>query len=204
MGGVEQRFSFDEVAAEYAAARPAYPALLFDDLARHAGLRAGSRVLELGCGPGTATVGLLGRGLQLVCLEPGPRLAAHARARAAGTATTVVEQTFEDYALPTEPFDLVFAAQSFHWIDHGMRFHKAAAALRAGGMLALFAHCWLRSSDGLRERFDACYAEHAPSLELGADQRARLLAAIGRAIDDAGGVIVVDDEVGFCCGTRKR
>ena len=128
---MEQRFTFDDAAAEYAAARPAYPAELFEDLIRIAGLRPGARVLELGCGPGTATVGLLHRGFELTCLEPGPRLAALARERPAGTATVVVD--------PVE-------------------------RLRPGGVLALFAHRWLRGSGPLRARFDACYAEHAPQI----------------------------------------
>ena len=251
----EQRFVFDDVADEYAAARPAYPSALFDDLIRIAGLRAESRVLELGCGPGTATVGLLHRGFELVCLEPGARLAALARARTAGTTTTVIESTFEHYPLPAEPFDLVFAAQSFHWIDPALRFVKCAQALRAGGTLALFAHRWLRSDDALRARLDRCYAELAPISSpdtdakgwqsfaaafeqtelfeviagdsyparltyrtqdyltllqthsndrmLPAPVRDRLLEAIGRVIDDVGGSIAIDDEVGFCCG-RKR
>jgi SAM-dependent methyltransferase len=253
---MEQRFTFDDVAEEYAAARPSYPAALFEDLIQIAQLGPGARVLELGCGPGQATVGLLGRGYALTCLEPGRSLAALTRARVAGTATTVIEQTFEDYVLPAEPFDLVFAAQSFHWVDHALRFRKAAAALRSGGTLALFAHRWLRGSHPLRARFDACYAEHAPEIGspgapekgweslrddmeqsalfdviaghpytlqlaypteryltllqthsdhrlLPPGRRERLLAAIGRAIDEAGGTVMIDDEVAFCCG-RKR
>jgi SAM-dependent methyltransferase len=167
---MEQRFVFDDVAAEYAAARPAYPAALFDDLVRVAGLRAGSRVLELGCGPGTATAGLLGRGFELTCLEPGPRLAALARARVAGTATTVAEQTFFERS---GLFDVV-AGQAY----------PLRLEYRTAEYLTLL-------------------QTHSDHRMLAADARARLLEAIGRAIDDAGGVLVIEDEIGFCCG-RKR
>lgn len=188
---VEQRFTFDDVAAEYAAARPAYPPELFEDLIRIADLRPGARVLELGCGPATATVGMLHRGFELTCLEPGPRLAALARERTAGTATVVVECTFEDYALPGEPFDLVFAAQSFHWVDHQQRFTKAALALRPGGTLALFAHRWLRGSGPLRARFDACYAEHAPSIAAPTSMQAPGWERFAADFEQAGGFEVV-------------
>ena len=162
MPRTEQRFVFDDVASDYAAARPAYPPQLFQDLIGVAGLGVGSRLLEIGCGPGTATAGLLGHGFELTCLEPGPRLAALARERTRGTAS-VLESTFEAYALPPEPFDLVFAAQSFHWVDPALRFSKSAAALREGGTLALFRHRLLRDDTPLRKALERCHAEHAPA-----------------------------------------
>jgi ubiquinone/menaquinone biosynthesis C-methylase UbiE len=47
---------FDEDAELYDRARPGYPTELYDDLAELAGVRTGSRVLEVGCGTGQATV----------------------------------------------------------------------------------------------------------------------------------------------------
>jgi len=40
------------------------------------------------------------------------------------------------WALPDEPFDVVFAATAFDWIDPETRVYKAADALRIGGNLA--------------------------------------------------------------------
>jgi hypothetical protein len=45
------RETFDEAPELYDRVRPGYPKELFDDFAGLAGLEAGSRVLELGCGP---------------------------------------------------------------------------------------------------------------------------------------------------------
>lgn len=39
--------------------------------------------------------------------------------------------------LPTEPFDVVFAATSFHWIDRDVRVTKSADALRPDDGLAV-------------------------------------------------------------------
>ena len=46
------RETFEEAPERYDLVRPGYPEELFDDLERLAGLRPGSRVLELGCGTG--------------------------------------------------------------------------------------------------------------------------------------------------------
>jgi len=154
----EQRFVFDEVAELYAEHRPSYPAQLIDDLIAGARLGPGSRVLELGCGPGKASVLLAGRGYRLTCLEPGPRLAALARARLqTDPDANVLTTTFEQWPLQAAGFDLVFAAQSFHWIDPAVRFVKSAQALRAGATLAIFANRPERGETALDLEIDAAY-----------------------------------------------
>jgi SAM-dependent methyltransferase len=161
----ERRFVFDEVAEQYARVRPGYPAELIEDLIREAGLTPGARVLELGAGPGTASVLFAGRGYELCCLEPGPRLAQLARQRLAADASARVEvSTFEDWPLDHERFDLVFAAQAFHWIDPSVRFAKAAAALRTDGTLAIFANRPLRGERPVDRAIARAYAAHAPEL----------------------------------------
>jgi 16S rRNA A1518/A1519 N6-dimethyltransferase RsmA/KsgA/DIM1 with predicted DNA glycosylase/AP lyase activity len=73
------RAIFDEDAELYDRMRPDYPDDLFDDLAALAGLQRGSRVLELGCGTGQATLPLARRGFAVTAIELGPRLAEVAR-----------------------------------------------------------------------------------------------------------------------------
>jgi SAM-dependent methyltransferase len=48
----------------------------------------------------------------------------------------VVTAAFETWPLPPEPFDVVFSATAFHWIDPAVRVVKSADALRPGGTLA--------------------------------------------------------------------
>ncbi|MFE9424766.1 class I SAM-dependent methyltransferase [Kitasatospora sp. NPDC006697] len=133
--------TFDEDAELYDRARPGYPDRLYEDLAELAGARAGSRVLELGCGTGQATVPLVRRGCRVTAVEAGPRMAEVARrnlaAAAAAGAAEVVTAGFERWPLPAEPFDTVLAATAFHWIDPAVRVPKAAGALRPGGALAV-------------------------------------------------------------------
>jgi protein-L-isoaspartate O-methyltransferase len=50
------RAGFDLAAEDYQRTRPVCPPQLFDDLISRAGLEAGDRVIEIGCGTGQATV----------------------------------------------------------------------------------------------------------------------------------------------------
>jgi SAM-dependent methyltransferase len=130
--------TFDEEAELYDRARPGYPPELYDDLADLAGARPGSRVLEVGCGTGQATVPLARRGCRITAVEAGPSMAALARRNLAGAgAVEVVTAEFENWPLPDEPFDAVVSATAFHWIDPAVRMARAADALRPGGALAV-------------------------------------------------------------------
>jgi SAM-dependent methyltransferase len=132
------RLTFDEDAERYARRRPGYPEELFDDLARRVPLAPGSRVLEIGCGTGQATLPLARRGYHVTAVELGEAMAAAARHKVAAFDTVhIVRSAFEDWPLPEDGFDLVIAATSFHWVDPDIRMTKAADALRPGGALAL-------------------------------------------------------------------
>src|ERR1700740_2288422 len=78
------RAGFDRAAEDYQRTRPGCPAGLLDDLTALAGLQAGSRLLEIGCGTGQATVPLAERGLAVTAVELGASLAAAARHQLTG------------------------------------------------------------------------------------------------------------------------
>ena len=131
--------TFDEIAELYDRARPYYREELFDDLFRFAGvLPAAARILEIGSGTGRATEPLARRGCEVVGVELGANLARIAREKLAPfPRVTIVNANFEDWTDPSaRPFDIVFAATSWHWIDPALRYRKAAEALRPGGTLA--------------------------------------------------------------------
>ena len=108
-----RRATFDEAAELYDRARPRYPPALFDDLADLTGIGPGSRILEIGPGTGQATLPLAERGCRVVAVELGADLAAVARRNLARFPTVeVVTAAFEDWPLPSEPFDLVLASGS--------------------------------------------------------------------------------------------
>src|SRR6266700_1757258 len=109
---------FDEIAAEYDRRRPAYPDELIDRAYQVAGIGSGDRVLEVGCGSGQLTRGLLARGLRVTALEPGESLIALARRNLEGAGEVeFVNAPFEDALLPRGQFQAVFCASAFHWVD---------------------------------------------------------------------------------------
>lgn len=158
------RRTFTEVAELYDQARPGYPAELFDDLTELAGLEPGSRVLELGCGTGQATVPLARRGYRVVAVELGPQLAEVARRNLARfAAVEVVNAAFEEWVLPDEPFDAVVSATAFTWIDPELRVGKSADALRPGGTLATVAtHHVAGGSAAFFAEVQECYERFDP------------------------------------------
>ena len=158
-GGTEV---FDEVAEDYAEFRPDYQPELIDDIVSLSGVPPGGRILEIGCGPGKATLPFAQRGYAMLCLEPGPRLAAMARDRVRGyPRVEIVVNTFEDWPLEAEAFDLVIAASAFHWVREDVGFPKAAAALRDTGAIALFRNARAGSDTPVFREIEQAYAEHA-------------------------------------------
>jgi len=128
---------FDEIADRYDRVRPRYPAELFADAATLTGVAAGASVLEVGCGPGQATLDLLARGWRVHAVEPGPAMAARAEANTAGRPFAVDVCRFEDWDRAGRTFDMLFSATAYHWVAPEVRWRLAAEALRPDGSVVL-------------------------------------------------------------------
>jgi len=161
------RATFDSVARLYHQARPDYPDELYDELVRLAGISPGDRVLEVGCATGKATIPLARRGFAITCVELGAELAMEARANLAGFGNVeVVNAPFETWPGGPEPFDLVFAATAWHWIDPAVRYRKAWEVLRPGGHLAFWSatHAFPAGGDTFFREIQDVYDEIGESL----------------------------------------
>ncbi|WP_255147508.1 class I SAM-dependent methyltransferase [Synechococcus sp. ATX 2A4] len=176
-------------AAAYDAVRPGYPAAMIKQVAALAGVGDGSALLELGCGPGTATVAFARRGCAITALEPNPAFVALARERCAGFKRVHIEPlACEQWPVQEQAFDAVLAASSFHWIPAGLGSRTAARALKPGGALILLWNKELQPSLALHQRFAASYARYAPALhrrESDAEQQAILEALVQQLVDPA-------------------
>lgn len=157
--------TFDDDAELYDRMRPTYPAQLFADLVGLTGLNGNSRVLEIGCGTGQATVPLAHLVGTLVALEPGARLAEVARRNLAEQPNArVVEATFEEWPAPDGEFDLLLSATAFHWVDPDVRMIKSTKTLRPGGSLAIIStHHVAGGTSGFFDEVQECYERFDPS-----------------------------------------
>lgn len=145
---------FDRIAALYDRARPSYPDESVGELVRRCGLGNSSRVLEIGPGSGQLTGQLAATGASILAVEPGASMAARCRANLAGHPNIeIVVARFEEAAALPHDLDLVVAATSFHWVDAGLAYPKAAALLRPGGFLALITNAHAADGTDNDERF---------------------------------------------------
>lgn len=156
---------FDGIAEEYDALRPGYPPPLVADVLRRAELSPGASLLEVGCGPGNATRQFAPAGYPITCVEPGMQLAALAASNLENHPHVHIENArFEDWPIRAGEFQLVYAAQSFHWVDPEVGYARAARCLREGGALALFWNRPAGTDPTLRAAIDAVYQRCAPGL----------------------------------------
>lgn len=147
--------SFGASAEQYERARPSYPAALVDDLVA---LRPGA-VLDIGTGTGKAAELLLARGLDVLAVEPDARMAAVARRKG----IAVEESTFESWDPRGRRFDLITAAQSWHWMPQPTGARRAFELVRESGHLAAF---WNLDviDEGMRAALEPVYRQLAPDL----------------------------------------
>ncbi len=127
---------FGEVARVYDRVRPGYPSALFEHIDCKVFALMGARILEVGSGTGIATVELVKRGAAVAAVEPDRRMAAVLREKL--SVSEVHEAPFERLRLPRASFDLVVAAQSWHWVRQREGLRKASSLLREGGFFVAF------------------------------------------------------------------
>jgi len=159
-----RRESFDQVADQYDSVRPEYPDVIYDEIEELSGARSGASVLEIGCGPGKASVALAKRGYRLHCIELGSHLAEIARAKLSAYPDARVEVgAFETLETRTR-YDLIASAQAFHWIDPSVRVARAAALLKPGGSLAIWwnRHVLIPADRGFFEEVQEVYRAVVP------------------------------------------
>ncbi|MGH2849316.1 MAG: class I SAM-dependent methyltransferase [Solirubrobacteraceae bacterium] len=148
--------SFGTVAELYDRARPSYPPELIDALLA----AAPRRVLDVGCGTGIASALLAERGASVLGVEVDERMASVARAKG----LEVEVATFEAWDPAGRRFDLVAAAQAWHWIDPAVGVAKAAELLDDGGAAAVFWNLGDPPPE-LAARLRPIYARLEPELE---------------------------------------
>ncbi|WP_445634424.1 class I SAM-dependent methyltransferase [Nostoc sp. DSM 114161] len=187
---LEQRKNWYSPAAQaYNQARPRYPQALIEQVVEVAQLSTESKILELGCGPGTATVAFAKLGCSTICLEPNLDFFQLAQYNCQTYSNVKIENTsFEEWQLKPLEFDAVLAASSFHWISPEVGYPKAANALKENGYLILLWNKELQPSYEVYQNLSEIYQLHTPSLDRYEDQATQeyILRELGNMAIDSG------------------
>lgn len=134
----ERRAWYSDVAEAYEQTRPTYPPQLIDRAVKLALSSQDARILEIGCGPGTATKDFAKLGYSMVAVEPSIRACELARQNCLPyPQVEIINTTFEEWPLRSQKFDAILAATSFHWVSPEIVCEKIAAALKDNGFLIL-------------------------------------------------------------------
>jgi SAM-dependent methyltransferase len=161
---------FASAIPHYINGRPTYDERLIAKLARETGLDANSRVLDLGCGPGSLTLPLSRYGGTTIGIDADPSMIAAARQAAEIAGLDIDWRVGSSFDLDAglAPLNLVTVARAFHWMDREATLKRLDELIAPGGALALVnteLHAWgptlwhapfeeLRRSHG---RFDEFY-----------------------------------------------
>ncbi len=152
----------------YDAARPDYPEAFYSHLLDSKALAPGMSVLDIGAGNGLASKALLAAGADPITLiEPDERFSAllEALRDQYSAQIRIIHTPFEEADLPTEAFDLVVSATSFHWLDPDTRVARLAEVVKPGGHVALLGHVFrdLYKPDAFHEATKTLFRDHAVS-----------------------------------------
>ncbi|MEA4811410.1 MAG: GrpB family protein [Anaerolineaceae bacterium] len=129
---------FSGRAASYAKARPGYAPALLTWLKESYCLEPGKTVADLGSGTGILTLELLRTGATIYAVEPNAEMRSIAEQNLSGFPHFIsVHSSAEASSLPEHAFDLICAAEAFHWFDSTRFAKEAHRILKFDGQVAL-------------------------------------------------------------------
>jgi len=161
-----RRIAFEESADLYNETRSGYPEQLVEDVISFSNIPAGGRILEVGCGPGNATVSFAKRGYEILAVELGVKLSTYARHNClAYPKVSITNIAFEDWPMQAGVFDLAISADAFHWIQPEIGYPKVASALKPAGTLAFFWNAPSKMDPEIATALAQVYKSRAPQAE---------------------------------------
>jgi len=158
-----KRVTFEEEADLYDEIASEYPDELVKDILSLSGIAANGRILEIGCGPGNATISFARKGYRIVGIELGERLAAKAvRKCRSYSGVEILHMAFEEWELEERTFDMALVADAFHWIPPSVGYPKVARALKDNGSLDFFWRVPVDPETGWSKAINDLYQAIAP------------------------------------------
>ena len=160
---------FGSLADDYALHRADFPVAGIERLVALGVGTSGQRLLDLGCGTGTLARQFAARGCTVTGVDIDVRMLAAARDLAAEADLQIewLECHAEETGFSPGSFDVITAAQCWHWFDGEAAASEVRRLLLAGGLVAVCGFDWLPLPGTVSGVTEALIETHNPSWKLG-------------------------------------
>jgi SAM-dependent methyltransferase len=167
---------YGAVAPAYDRVRPKYAQAFLKSAIEVAAIPNTGRILEVGCGPGTATVSLAQSGFSVVALEPSLEAWTIARQNVAVYPNVeIINISFEDWEPVDREFDAIVAATSWHWVSPSFKHQKAASLLKNTGTLVLLWNTTMKPPLVIFESLAEIFRQYLPDFAVYKDRDREVL-----------------------------
>jgi ubiquinone/menaquinone biosynthesis C-methylase UbiE len=171
----QRKIWYGDVAHTYDRVRPKYVQELLDRVVEIAAIPIAGKILEVGCGPGTATISLAKMGFSMVALEPSLVACEIARKNSSFYPNVeIINSNFEEWEPMDRSFDAVVAATSWHWVAPGSKHLKAASVLSKGGSLVLLWNTAMQPPLDVFEKLNKIFSQYTPTFAKYKDRETQL------------------------------
>jgi len=177
---------FGSLADDYALHRADFPVAGIERLVALGVGISGQRLLDLGCGTGTIARQFAARGCTVTGVDIDVRMLAAARDLAAEADLQIewLECHAEETGFSPGSFDVITAAQCWHWFDGEAAASEVRRLLLAGGLVAVCGFDWLPLPGTVSGVTEALIETHNPSWKLGGIRDPG--PSVRRQLEDAG------------------
>jgi SAM-dependent methyltransferase len=155
---------YGAVAPAYDRVRPKYDRSFLECAIEVAKIPANGQILEIGCGPGTATLSLAKMGFSVIALEPSLEAGEVARQHVAAYPNVkIINTSFEEWEPIDREFDAIVAATSWHWVSPENKYQKAASMLKNTGALVLLWNTTMMPPLAIFEHLTEIFSQYLPA-----------------------------------------
>ena len=184
-----RRAWYSPVADIYYEARPDYPQELIDLAIALTNLDSDSKILELGCGPGNATIPFAKSNIAITCIEYNREFCSQAQQNSKPfPKVKICHSSFAEWQLEENNYDVVLSANAFYQLPQQESYAKAAAALKDNGFIVLLWNLTPELKYEIYQSVEGIFQTYVPSLVRyeGKDTQASILEGFAQNIRDSG------------------